>query len=80
MISLQPQFEKALKDIGIPSDRMELVKRNIQLKSSIKQLIKAFEIIADGWHFAFEHEGTFKDCSKDNCAGIRKIIEISNPD
>lgn len=44
------EFESMCIKLGIPTDRIELVKRNLQLKGLIQGSIKAMENFRDAWH------------------------------
>ena len=73
------RFEEACLLLGIPQDRIGLVKRNQELKVKLDQRGEALLAVGKCIHDAHEHGGLYESCSRDNCAGIRELFEMTNP-
>lgn len=70
-------FQEAAQQLGIPTDRIELVRRNVELKHKLSELAKAFLIVQEGYHIGAQHPDPYATCSKTACEGVRKIVKIS---
>ena len=70
-------FENAARELGIPADRIGLVKRNLELKHKLAERGKALLSIAESVHMAHQHEAAFDACEKDTCTGVRLIVKMT---
>jgi hypothetical protein len=70
-------FDQAARQLGIPKDRVGLVKRNIELKTKLRDLGQAFLTIHEGYHEAGQHEGPYASCSHKMCAGVWEIFNAT---
>lgn len=73
------EFERACRSAGIPTDRVELVKRNIELKTKLNSALRSISDIRDSLHQAYEHSGNASDCTRATCVGISRVLVLLNP-
>lgn len=72
-------WEEEARELGIPTDRMQLVKRNLELKAKLESRGKAILTWATSWHESFGHDGAFYDCQRNSCLGTREVLERTKP-
>jgi len=67
-------FETACRELGIPSDRVGLVKRNVELKSKLDVALRALTTFQEAHHDAYKHPDQRESCTHKVCAGMLKIV------
>jgi len=72
-------FEQIAHELGTPTDRIGLVKRNIELKGKVIVRGKALSVCAEEWHLLLKHDGDFSICTRESCIGIHKIMKLTEP-
>lgn len=79
LLPIPEGFAELLATIGVPADRIDLVKENVQLRWQLTALIAAVNHIGNGLHASFQHTGLFDECQRASCAELRRICAISRP-
>jgi hypothetical protein len=72
-------LEKVCKEIGIPSGRIGLVKRNVELKALLAIRGQALTGWGQAWHAGMAHSGAYEECSQPACFGTREILRRTEP-
>lgn len=67
-------FETACRELGIPSDRVGLVKRNVELKGKLNAALSALMVFQEAHHDAYKHTDARESCTRNVCAGMLKIV------
>lgn len=70
------EFDEMCKKLNIPKDRVELVKRNLQLKGAVNAAIKGLENFVSAWHEEAGHSDLSpNECSEMMCKMFNEQIE-----
>lgn len=72
-------WEEAARQLGIPADRMGLVKRNQELKEKLNVAVKLLETIRAAQHEGYRHDGEAGQCKMQTCAGIGNVLNLIKP-
>lgn len=67
-------FEEAARQLGIPADRIELVKRNIELKAKLAERGRCMLGFGQTLHDIVQHGGDFATCTRDSCNAVRVLV------
>lgn len=68
-------FEEACKKLGVPTDRINLVKRNLQLKGLLIAVINGLEDMYEVFHNLTHGEAiSYNDCENNACKSGRELI------
>jgi hypothetical protein len=67
-------WEESARRMGIPADRANLVKRNLELKFKLESAVRGLTSIAEAMHLAYNHGGEFVKCEKPVCTSQRDFI------
>lgn len=67
-------FEEACLHIGCPSDRVALVKRNVELKAKLRSALNALDAFGEAWHLGKRHEGDYRNCTTELCEKMREVV------
>lgn len=67
-------FEDACRQLGIPSDRAGLVKRNVELRGKLKLALAALQAFQEAQHLGFKHLDALDVCSHPICVNMQIVI------
>jgi hypothetical protein len=74
MIALKG-FEDAMRAAGVPTDRIALTKRNVELKGQLVLAVGFIRATAEVFHRHFQHDGTLDTCPSKICTHTREVLE-----
>lgn len=67
-------FEEACKRLNVPTDRINLVKRNLQLKGLLIAATTGLEDMYKVFHNITHGAVPYDDCNSESCKGGRELI------
>lgn len=72
-------FETVAAELGVPADRIGLVKRNLELKQKLESACSVILSTGETFHEAFSHQGAFETCQAPTCSGSRELSKLHKP-
>ena len=73
-------WEEEAQRAGIPTDRIGLVKRNIELKTKLESAIKTIKSMGNSVHETFHHQKSWDNCDEASCDAIKKLMRFCSAD